>query len=305
VAVHPIGTRRPFFCVHGIGGEVLCYAELARHLGSDQPFYGLQALRSYADPHSFPSVEAMARHYLQELRTVQPEGPYRLGGYSSGGTVAYEMAQQLHAQGQQVALLAVLDHGPCHGQALLRPGTPRWLAHFLRNVLYWLQDDFLQSTPGQLGRRLRLKLRGHLPWSGRGTALEAATGNFHAPVLDRLFDMAQLPEEYRNFLEGHYRALRNYVPRKFPGRMTLLRARTRPLFRIAEADLGWRKLVQGGVDIRIVPGSHSNILKEPYVRGLAQVLRQCLDQSQVGPDKDGKQASCPPAEAELEGALVP
>jgi thioesterase domain-containing protein len=219
--------------------------------------------------------------------------------------VAFEIAQQLHAQGQQVALLAMLDHGPGNVRAPLTPGTPRWLMYFLRNLGYWFRDDFFQSSPGEIGRRLRLHVRGYLRRYSRSTAIETDAASQGAGVLDRMFDLDRLPEQYRNFLKGHSRALRNYVPTKYPGRVTLLRARTRPLFRLHEQDMGWRKLAQGGVDIRVVPGSHKNILKEPYVRGLAQVLRTCLDQAHGVRLPESKQTPISPSTAASADALLP
>ncbi|WP_394836710.1 amino acid adenylation domain-containing protein [Pendulispora rubella] len=104
VAIQPQGTGTPFFFMHPVGGNVLCYAELARALGREQPFYGLQALPDQGD-----TLEEMARHYIAEIRQVQPHGPYRLGGWSMGGVLAFEMAQQLRAAGEAIALLTLLD----------------------------------------------------------------------------------------------------------------------------------------------------------------------------------------------------
>src|SRR6184192_2475708 len=116
------GQRQPFFCVHAAGGNVLEYRDLARLLGPDQPFYGLQAkgLDGKSEPHT--TIKEMASYYIREMREVQPEGPYMIGGRSSGGTIAFEMACQLDAQGQKVALLALLDTYPT-GYFKLVPGS--------------------------------------------------------------------------------------------------------------------------------------------------------------------------------------
>ncbi len=109
VAIQPGGSKRPLFLVHPAGGHVFPYIHLAQFLGPDQPCYGLQArgVEDGQDPHT--RIEDMAAYYIQAMQTVQPTGPYLLGGWSMGGVVAFEMAQQLHAQGQHVALLAILD----------------------------------------------------------------------------------------------------------------------------------------------------------------------------------------------------
>src|SRR5207344_3097549 len=109
VPIHPQGSKARFFCVHGAGGNVLLYRDLARHLGEDHPFYGLQSQGLDGKASPLTTVEAMAEKYLREIRQFQPEGPYCLGGYCLGGTIAYEMAQLLRRDGQEVALVALLD----------------------------------------------------------------------------------------------------------------------------------------------------------------------------------------------------
>jgi len=109
VLLQPRGDRKPFVCVHPVGGNVLCYLDLARHLGPDQPFYALQ---SPAPGEGCDTIEQMAGRYLKELREVQPEGPYRLGGWSMGGLVAFEMARQLTQDGEQPELVALIDTPP-------------------------------------------------------------------------------------------------------------------------------------------------------------------------------------------------
>jgi acyl carrier protein len=99
VTIQPNGSKPPFFCVHAIGGEVLNFIDLARHLGPDQPFYGLQAPSSQDAHDDDTSIEKMAAYYLDVIQEVQPEGPYLLGGLCAGGVIALEMAQQLHQRG--------------------------------------------------------------------------------------------------------------------------------------------------------------------------------------------------------------
>src|SRR6185295_16996263 len=111
VPIQTEGARPPFFCVHAVGGNVLEYYNLALHLGTDQPFYALQS-RGLSGEQPQKTIEDMAAHYLIEIRQLQPEGPYFIGGRSLGGMIAYEMACQLHAGGEEVALLALLDSYP-------------------------------------------------------------------------------------------------------------------------------------------------------------------------------------------------
>lgn len=110
IPIQPLGSRAPLFCVHAAGSNVLIYRPLARHLGLDQPLYALQARGVDGQITApFVRVEEMAANFINQIRTVQSAGPYRLLGASFGGLVIYEMAQQLLAQGEQISLLAMLD----------------------------------------------------------------------------------------------------------------------------------------------------------------------------------------------------
>jgi len=132
-ALQPRGNRPPFFCVHAIGGNVLKFRALAAHLGPDQPLYGLQVRGFDGQQSPATSVEEMAANYLAEIRQVQPHGSYYLGGQCFGGMVALEMARQLQAVGEQVALLAMFDdYAPGYTKLLPCPALVRrrlrWLA---------------------------------------------------------------------------------------------------------------------------------------------------------------------------------
>lgn len=271
VPLQPHGTRPPFYCVHGIGGEILSFADLARHLGPDQPFYGLQSPRPGARPRP-ASLEALAAAYLAEVRAVQPHGPYYLGGVSFGGTVAFEMARQLRAAGETIGLLAVVDQRSHPGRTRA-PVRPAALFEFLRNVPRWVRYDLCETGPAAALTRLRLRARALLPRRGAtapGTAARQAGA---------AFDLARLPESYQKLLEYHYQILLAYAPQAYPGRVTLLRARAQALTRLQASDLGWGTLAGGGVEVVDVPGSHDTILREPYIGALAGRLRACLDRA--------------------------
>ncbi|MFY9912426.1 MAG: amino acid adenylation domain-containing protein [Candidatus Sulfotelmatobacter sp.] len=109
VAMQPEGSKPPFFMVHGVGGNVLGFHSLARHMKPDHPFYGLQSRGLHGKHACHTRIEEMAAHYLDEIRTIQPTGPYHLGGFSLGGLVAYEMARQLLMHGESVSLLVLFD----------------------------------------------------------------------------------------------------------------------------------------------------------------------------------------------------
>src|SRR5713101_7462066 len=131
VAIKRNGSKPPFFCVHGLGGNVLEFSDLARRLDDDQPFYGLQSQGLDGKRPLLSSVEDMAAHYLKEMRELQPVGPYFIGGRSLGGTIAFEMACQLSAQDKEVGLLALLDTYPA-GYAKLLPAVSQPETNFGR-----------------------------------------------------------------------------------------------------------------------------------------------------------------------------
>jgi len=267
------GNRRPFFCIHAAGGNVLEYHDLARRLGSDQPFYGLQAqgLDGNKPPHT--TIAEMASHYLKEIRDVQPEGPYLLGGRSSGGTIAFEMACQLRAAGEQVALLALLDAYPA-GYFKLLPGS---------------------GSFGQRAQRVYRKAQTHgqnLKQLDAAQKLEYVSGKLRfAPakakhkIYRRAYKLYRrfgrpLPSVLRNIEQLCLAAVRDYVPQVYPGRATIFLA-SDDLTAAYDVEEGWQGLVAGGLEKIRVPGNHLDIIKEPHVEVLAKELRACLDRVEV------------------------
>jgi thioesterase domain-containing protein/acyl carrier protein len=138
VAIQPKGSKPPIFYMHPGGGNVLVYRDLALNLGPEQPVYGLQARGLDGKISLHTPIEDKAAHFLAQIRTVQPEGPYFLAGLSHGGSIAWEMAQQLHAQGEKVALLALFD--------TLYPGYPQLLPPIPRllDLLCWAVFDLVR-----------------------------------------------------------------------------------------------------------------------------------------------------------------
>ncbi|MEM7346155.1 MAG: amino acid adenylation domain-containing protein, partial [Chloroflexota bacterium] len=133
-------VKKPFFCIHPADGGILNYVDLARHLGEDQPFYGLQAVGINDDTSSpYTDIESMAAHYRELIQTVQPHGPYLIGGWSLGGVVAFELAQQLHQQNQTVDLLTLID---TRAPTSANMGEADLVAEFMR----YLQRQFKQDS---------------------------------------------------------------------------------------------------------------------------------------------------------------
>jgi amino acid adenylation domain-containing protein len=278
VAIQPRGAKQPFFCVHEFFGDVLCYMNLARHVGHDHAFYALQARGLDGLEEPVTEVEAMAASYIEEMRRVQPEGPYALGGLSSGGVVAFEMAQQLHAMGERVGLVALLDSAvPNSGYHTLTMSR-RCLRDFLWDLPSWFRG-FRELTASQRLDLVRLKvttakatLAARLHPPDRGSSRDAA-----ATLIEEMGDLYRFSEEHRKVAGAQYRALRQYRPRQYPGRLTLFRARMQPFLSSHDPEKGWGRLAAGGLDLRIIPGNHLGMLQEPHVRVLAAQLRVCLD----------------------------
>jgi amino acid adenylation domain-containing protein len=255
VALQPSGERQPLFLFQGID----LYRSLAMHLDRDQPVYGLAHEMSQQ---AFDSIAALAAHYLQEVRTVQPQGPYLLGGASLGGMIALEVAQQLQAAGETVALLALFDTSA--------PGA------FWRKT--WQQR--------LLGHLYNLS---HFGWHyARKKMVEK---------LDRV--ACQLIQQGRprdntdayRFVRKTYAQLSaNYQPKAYQGSVTLFLATDRSAIKdtvcdpaLVEIDplFGWGKVAIEGVEVYEIAGDHLGILKAPQVERLASQLQVCIDRATV------------------------
>jgi thioesterase domain-containing protein/acyl carrier protein len=262
VAIQPGGSKRPLFLVHPAGGHVFPYVHLAQFLGSDQPCYGLQArgLEDGQAPHT--RIEDMAAHYIQALQTVQPRGPYLLGGWSMGGVVAFEMAQQLHAQGQRVALLALLDG---------RIPTPDETFPEQDSEAILLAERYFGISFGPMGSLAELLKDEQLAF-----ILEQAKS---AGLVPAELDVSQA-RRFVNLLRSDLRATQNYGLHLYPGRITFFKASETLAGTSPDPTLGWSEWASGGVEVHVVPGNHANLMYEPHVEVLAEELTACLNQAQ-------------------------
>ena len=265
VAIQPNGSQPPLFFIHPLGGETLCYLNFARHLGSEQPVYGLQPQGLDGKQPFYTRIEDMASHYLQEIQTIQRHGPYFLGGYSFGGIVAFEMAQQLQRLGEKVGFLVMID-------TLLQGSEKR--SPFLKRVFLHL-NNALQLGPAYLSQKAR-------GWSEQGKYQIKQRYKRHLDAVDQLPNT----DKHLELIDANVQAREEYVFQVYPGRITLLR--TEDQNRDDEAvgmqydpQFGWGDVVAGGIDMHYVPGSHLSLLKEPHVRVVAEKLQACLTQAQA------------------------
>ena len=274
VPIQPRGRKLPLFCVHAAGGNVLFYRDLARRLGLDQPFYGLQPVGLDGRQPCHRSIEEMAAHYLREIRTVQPEGPYHLGGSSYGGVVAWEMAQQLRAQGEAVGLLALFDtYGPGYPRYL--PTTTKW-----QQKLY----QVMEVTRHHWGSLRMLEGRAKLDYflakarKAKNRYKRKVRRSFR-PVMNKLFAATgrALPAALAGIQSAIDQAYESYTPRPYAGRVILFRALDQPMGIHPDPLLGWGPLIGGELEIIDVPGFHGSMVMEPRVRVLAEKLVPLLN----------------------------
>ncbi len=292
VPIQASGSKPPFFCVHGLGGYVNCFADLSRYLGSDQPFYGIQALGLDGVQEPPTTVEEMAGAYLAEVRAVQPHGPYYLGGFSLGGAYALEMAQQLRAQGEDVALLVMFDHAP-HTLADRRSRwKPSSWQELRRDFPFWL--EVLRSYD----RAERIAAVRYactfLKWAvvtkiAALRAPEQATNKVRELLEGP--DVAGLPEHHRRLRRLLWEAVWAYRLRPYPGRITLLRSTRSFLLHSYDRYMGWTELALGGVEMDIVPGDHEGVIAEPHVPVLAQKLAKHLACAQAREVRNAQSAA--------------
>jgi len=260
VPIQPVGTRLPLYIVHGAGGNVVNFYGLTTRIGPDQPVYGVQAQALEVNQRALLHMEDMAAHYLREIRRIQPKGPYHFLGYSFGGIVVLEMAQQLHKAGEEVGLLGMLD-------TRARDYTP---------------EVPKKGESGELEEQGRLtgffrSNRGH--GSGKAWA-EFFLKDFNERRVRYVTTLAAkmfstLPAFLKNTHEINAVAARNYRPKPFPGKLTLFRASKQTNVDIP-SDNGWSPIFEEGIEIHQIPGDHWQVLSEPGIDVLAKTIHGCL-----------------------------
>jgi amino acid adenylation domain-containing protein len=276
VPIQPEGVGDPFFCVHALGGNVLNYRLLSRHLGEQQRFYGLQSqgLDGKRAPHA--RVEDMAAHYIAEIRTVQPKGPYYLGGASSGGTVAWEMARQLRAEGEQVALLALIDSYYRGHERYLpdpRPGRTGF-DYFLSRVDYHMGNMMTRDRQQQI-RYLVTQAKSRFRMTAR-----QLVGHDPRPA-----PTDELSPVIRRVRKDNGQAMIDYFPPRYPGKVTLFYATGEPVRQFQDRRLMWSGLADEGMEVHMLTGEHETVLDEPHVLILARELRECIRRAAEHPPR--------------------
>ena len=271
VAINRSGNRPPLFLVHAAEGNVLLYRSLAAHLGSDQPVFGLQSAgldgRSPVDG----QFERVAHRYVQEIRQIQPHGPYMLGGYCLGGTLAMEMGRQLIEAGETVSLVALIETYNIRSLNWPLPLHQRLINRFILNPYFHLQNLFAADGAGKSAFFLdklhvelaRIRVSARLGWDR---------------LRYRLWPRAAAAPPRAKIADIYDEALTRYDVQPYPGELTLFLAE-RHMAGFDDRLGGWEGVAQGGVRLFSLPISPRGSLVEPYVNQLASSLRGCLDQA--------------------------
>ena len=253
------GPKTPFFLVAGMFGNVLNLRHLAHLLGTDRPFYGLQARGLYGDDLPHTDLVEAARDYIKELRSVQPHGPYLLGGFSGGGITAFEMAQQLEAEGEKVNLLVMLDTPLPQRRPLTRRD---------RLLIQWAQ--LRDGGPAYLGRWFINRIKWEIA-KRRPRTIEPEQSGFQDAAIEAAF----------------YQAIATYQVRDWKGPLKLFRPPLRGKWTVSDGQLvsderayvlpdnDWAGHVPT-IEVFEVPGDHDSMVLEPNVRVLAARIRKCI-----------------------------
>jgi aspartate racemase len=209
----------------------------------------------------------MAAYYIKEMRALQPEGPYFIGGHCIGGLIAFEMAQQLHAQGERVGLLALFDsYAPRRQKSAQNPLLYRYRYKAIR---------FFQTINLHVSNLLLLGPRERLPYIK--AKLNKALYKLYMGIGSPWIRAARIR---RKILNAGTQAARHYNPKVYPGRVTLFRATKLPRVFNHDPQMGWGRLAGGGLEAHLIPGYHAHIVLEPRVRLLAEQLMACLRKAQ-------------------------
>lgn len=296
------GDNPPFFCAVGAGSVAGYFSPLFNHLNPGQPFYGLKDVGLDENEDPTISVEDIASRYIESMRRVSPIGPYHIGGWSLGGLIAYEMAQQLTRDGETVALLVLLDVALPNVQAeavsvsvfqrLSKVGVrakkaSRVLASVWPLVCGYLRDGTALAISKSLGFRsseknVSLTAREYCAWAIHDIQRQSTMKDGGLPYFgfaDKRLKMIEDPFIRHVFrtMNAKETATNSYQCKPYTGKATLICADST----IEERDPrnAWERVVQGGVMTHLVPGSHDTFLLEPYVSNVAEILQGVIDDS--------------------------
>ena len=251
VPLRTTGSRPPLFLIHGSGGNLLSYKPLLKSLREDQPAYGLQYSEGSFDPTRLPFIETLAAEFLQEVRQVQPHGPYYLLGHCAGGSIAYEMACQLAEKGEIAALVGLVDVFAQPYKLRFPIRVERRVALLKEHIHIILKDkarfSYLESKLQRVRREVTVKIR------------------------------RTIAPETRNLPIDLEEATLFFTPRRYSGTVHLFASPDSATeYLDVPHDYGWSRLVSERVSVHHLPGNHLTLLDAPHVQVLSDVLTKLL-----------------------------
>src|SRR5579863_709617 len=278
----------PFYCIHPLGGDVASYRQFVTALGPHQRIYGIQATKPVLHSNLTDSIELLAQHHVNLLRSFQPHGPLVLGGWSVGAAIALEMARQLQALGRPVSLLVILDGLLANVRGGIQVWDPRYYWRLLSNVPKWIANDLIEERQN-ITRRARARLRAILRIADRQGKI-IPTGH----EIDSFVDTSGWLAEQVSFARKLYAANEAYVPRSYDGAVIVYAAKTQPLFHLLQVEATWSRVCSAIETVR-VEGTHLSFLRQPRVSAVANDLRSRLEAlpAEYGPERAQSQPHMP------------
>jgi amino acid adenylation domain-containing protein len=276
VPIQPHGTKPPLFFIHGVGGGTLWgYSNLSKYFESDQPVYAFKS-RGTEGLEEFKSIEEMAAAYISQLKIFQPQGPYYLSGYCFGGNIAFEMARQLQQNNDSVAFLGLMNCAAPNSSYTHFDYSLSFYFKFFQNATYWLR--YMMNWESEQRRNFVIwKLRN---WNRKLRSKMRLTPKEDASVdVEDLVDLTLYPEEQKKLWSAHLRALLEYKPKQYKGKVLLFRSPGHPLFCSFDLNNGWSEYCTE-LSLIEIPGAHETILKEPFVSSLAKTFCDYLQTAQ-------------------------
>ena len=258
VPIQPEGSKKPLFCMHAIGGNVLNYFQFASKLGKDQPLYGLQARGLDGRSKPFESIELMAKHYNKEILRVQPNGPYNLCGGSMGGIIAFEMAHQLKKQGHDIANLIMFD-----------THNPIYIASQRKEPRGTVSKKCMHS--------LKLKLKKYGKGIERKKILLYLHKRYKLLVCYCYLPLKYpIPQRFRYsyLVQKHYKSLSKYRAKKYNGNLILFYNDSHQIEDENHIVKGWKEYIEGDVTGIGLTARHSEFIENPSLAiQLAEILK--------------------------------
>jgi amino acid adenylation domain-containing protein len=250
------GHAKPFFCVLWNGTNLVTFHKISLMLRGDGPVYGVQPSGLYEGSCELPrNLEKLAAIYVDEIRKKQPYGPYQLGGICVGGVLAFEIAQQLRAAGQEVSLLALIDS--------FLPGKLQYL-HERSRLATYLDNHIGEILLLPRGGRLRYFAK----WFANGGRRVARILGWREP---------EFLIRHRRAEEEHLRTVLAYKPKPYSGRITHFVCSDGPQRTCEDRRLAWSAFAEHGMEIQLVPGDHFTWVEDSRIAVLAEKLQRCLD----------------------------